>query len=116
VLHTAIAEAGGFTITMLGARRNGMLANIANPDDLSALFHNPAGLADQKGLRLHISNAMTFVDSQFRVQALDSERFPAINPPGCGEGTNAPCPWPVGADGYYAQPIKPTSTFGVLPY
>jgi long-subunit fatty acid transport protein len=110
------ARAGGFTITIIGGRRTGMQTNIGRPDDTTALFHNPAGLADQGGLRLHLSSSLTFLSTEFRLQALDPVRFPEINPAGCGTAGSSPCPWTIGADGYYEREIKPDRTFGVLPY
>jgi len=110
------AQAGGFHISILGVRRTGMMTNLANPDDVTALFHNPAGLADQPGTRVHVSSGMTFLDSEFRLQALDPKRFPEVNPAGCGAEGGAACPWPVAADGYYEQQIGPERYFGVIPY
>jgi long-subunit fatty acid transport protein len=116
VLAAAPAEAGGFHISIIGGRRNAMLAMLAAPDDLTALFHNPAGLADQGGVRLHLFGSMSFVENEFELMALDAERFPEINPRGCGEAGRDPCPWPIVGDGYYEQPISPESSFGVLPF
>jgi len=115
-LQAGIGWAGGFSISILGARRTGMLANLGSPDDLTALLHNPAGLADQRGWRFHVSGSSTFMDTEFRMQALDPVRFPAINPPGCGTGSEPPCPWPVDAEGYYTRSIEPERYYGVLPY
>ncbi len=100
------ARAGGFSISILGARRTGALTNLAAPDDVTALFHNPAGLADQPGTRAHVSGSMTFMDTRFRMRQLDPARFPALSP----------ADWPVDAEGYYQAEIEPESYFGVLPY
>lgn len=120
------ARAGGFHISILGVRRTGMMTNLANPDDVTALFHNPAGLADLAGTRLHLSSGFTALQSDFRLQALDPARFPEVNPyfkagvdgaaPTCGKDGSAVCPWPIGADGYYAADIAPTKYFGIIPY
>jgi len=115
-LAPARVDAGGFTITILGGRRTGMGTNIARPDDITALFHNPAGLADLKGVRAHLYTSMTFLGTEFDLQELDPARFPEINPKGCGEPGADPCPWPVGPDGYYVQQIEPERYFGILPY
>jgi long-subunit fatty acid transport protein len=116
VLAAAQAEAGGFHISIIGGRRNAMLTNLAAPDDMTALFHNPAGLADLRGRRFHLFGSMNFLQNEFEVMALDPERFPEINPEGCGQGDADPCPWPIADDGYYEQAISPESTFGVLPF
>jgi long-subunit fatty acid transport protein len=115
-LAPSLAMAGGFHISIIGTRRNAMLTNLAAPDDMTALFHNPAGLADRRGYRFHLFGSMNFLDNEFEVMALDPDRFPEINPAGCGEGDNDPCPWPVGDDGYYLDTIGPESSFGILPF
>lgn len=112
----APARAGGSTTSIFGARRNGMLTVMGKPDDLTALFHNPAGLADLKGIRTFLFVSPAFLRSSFRMQALDDKRFPAINPAGCGQGGANPCPWPVDAEGYYTREIRPEKYFGVIPY
>jgi long-chain fatty acid transport protein len=105
-IHPGRAEAGGFSVTQFGSRRTGMLANMGAPDEATALFHNPAGLADQHGWRLHLSSSMVFADSKFKLVALDPTRFPEID-------ANE---WPVGSDGHYERIIEPLSTMGFLPY
>ena len=111
------AWAGGFTQTTFGARRVGMHANLGNPDDLTALFHNPAGLATQPGIRIHVSGSLAITQQSFQLQALDQERFPEIykNCQG-GDWSSTSCDWPVGADGYYRDPIEPEKAIGGLPY
>jgi long-chain fatty acid transport protein len=53
VLGPAPAGAGGFEVLEHGAAATGMVgAFTAKADDVSALFYNPAGLADQRGLRV----------------------------------------------------------------
>jgi len=116
LIWPSILEAGGFHITIIGGRRNAMLTNIAKPDDLTALFHNPSGLGDLPGIRIHFFNSVTFLQNKFQLKALDPVRFPEINPVGCGETGNDPCPWPIDADGYYSKRISPESTFGILPF
>ena len=108
--------AGGFHISILGARRTGMMTNIADPDDGTALFHNPAGLADQGGTRLHLGSGLTFLKSDFSLMALDPDRFPEVNPKGCGGESKEPCPWPIDDEGYYEDSISPERYFGAIPY
>ena len=112
-----LSRAGGFTQTTFGGRRVGMHANLGNPDDLTALFHNPAGLAAQPGIRVHVSGSMAFTQQSFQLQALDQERFPEIYK-NCqsGDWSSSTCDWPVGADGYYRDPIEPEKAIGGLPY
>jgi long-subunit fatty acid transport protein len=108
--------AGGFTISVMGGRRSSSLVNLARPDDPTAVFHNPAGLADQKGVQLQASNAFYFVNTEFRMKQLDPTFYPEVNPAGCGVGQNDPCPWPVNSDGFYDRTIEPESYFGTIPY
>jgi len=110
------AWAGGSTTSIFGGRRMGMMANLGKPDDLTALFHNPAGLADQPGVNIYLFISPAFLTSDFRMQARDADRFPAINPAGCGTGSADPCPWPTDSEGYYTREISPEKYFGVLPY
>ena len=109
--------AGGFTQTMFGARRNGMHANLGNPDDLTALFHNPAGLAYQAGLRVHLSASLAFTEQSIQMKAHDKVRFPEIYK-NCTSGnwSSSSCDYPVGEDGYYLDSIEPEKAIGGLPY
>ena len=110
------ADAGGFHITIVGVRRTGMMANIANPDDVTALFHNPAGLADLPGSQLHLSSGVTMLNNATTLQQLDPARFPEVNPKGCGQAGAAACPFPVDSEGYYTQNFEPEKYTGVIPY
>jgi long-subunit fatty acid transport protein len=109
-----LARAGGFTMTSFGARRNGMLANLAFLDDGTALFHNPAGLADRHGVRFHASAGFALIEQSIKMRALDPSRF-AINTPECGLTPPRGMCWPVDGLGYYVDPIAPERTFGVMP-
>jgi long-subunit fatty acid transport protein len=111
-----VAEAGGFHITIFGVRRTGMLTNMGNPDDATALFANPAAMADHPGLEVQASVGVTFFDSHTHLQALDPIRFPSVNPPGCGMNGKAACPWPINSQGYYETDLQPTSYLGLIPY
>ncbi|MFC1482323.1 OmpP1/FadL family transporter [Myxococcota bacterium] len=110
------ARASGFSVLTFGGRRTAMVSNLAKPDDPTALFHNPAGLADQRGVQIYLFMAGGFMNLEAEVQELDPTRFPEINPEGCGEAGRDACPWPTDADGYYSRTIKPEKYFGVMPY
>lgn len=101
LLGAVRAKGGGFTIIEVGARKTGMMTGIARPDDLTAVYHNPAGLADQRGTRLHLSSGFCFVDADLRLRAW--------------EGSDGYIDTPVGPDGYFEGTIKPTRYFGVMP-
>ena len=109
------AVAGGFHITTMGGSRTSMTAILARPDDGTALFHNPAGLADQRGVRAHLSVGLPLMRMEQRLMALDAGRFPAINPEGCQQLPGG-CPWPVDSEGYYERAITPERIFGLLPF
>ncbi len=95
------ASAGGFTIIEIGAKKTGMMTSVANPDDLSAVFHNPAGIADLRGNRFLIYNGVAFVNAGARVKA-----WP---------GSESYVDKPVDDEGYFQGTIKPTRTFGIMP-
>lgn len=116
LVAVSAAVAGGFHISILGARRTGMMTNLANPDDVTALFHNPAGLVDLRGTRLHLSGGMTFLQTDAQLQALDPKRFPEINLADCEQASTPPCAWPIDDEGYYEESIAPERYFGVIPY
>jgi long-subunit fatty acid transport protein len=103
-------------VLTFGGRRVALVSNLARPDDPTALFHNPAGLADQHGVQIYFFLAGGFVDLEATIQALDPDRFPEINPAGCGQAGATPCPWPIGDDGYYRSSISPERYFGIMPY
>ena len=103
-------------MSIFGGRRMGMLANLGRPDDPTALFHMPAGLADQPGRQLYAFISPAFLSTDFRMKAHDPARFPAINPDGCGKPGAEPCPWPIDAEGYYTREVEPEKYFGILPY
>lgn len=117
-LWTGPALAGGFTIIELGAGKTGMMCSIAKPDDLSAVYHNPAGLADLHGTRLHLSTGLSFVDVTARLRAwpcgqgcYGSEDF--IDTP-YGDSEIDPI---TGQElpGYFEGNFKPTRYFGAMP-
>ncbi len=108
--------AGGFSMATFGARRGGMIATIGAPDDVSAVFHNPAGLADQPGAQIYFFLSPGVVDPEFRLKAHDPEFYPEINPSGCGEAGGSPCPWPVDSEGYYEEIITTERSFGLQPF
>lgn len=94
------ASAGGFGIPEIGVRRTAMGAMIGRPDELSALYHNPAGLVLADEWRLYISAGLSLVDTQFELAPwAESDRFLGTTPE---------------ADGYYA-PVKPSRAMGIVP-
>jgi len=62
VLMPAAAIAGGFSNPDFGARRMGMFAVTARPDDVTAVFHNPAGLTLQSGTEFYHAQSWFFLD------------------------------------------------------
>ena len=81
-------------------RRTAMGAVIGRPDELSALYHNPAGLVLADEWRIYISAGLSLLDTEFELQPWDrSDEFLGVTPE---------------ADGYYA-PVKPSRAMGVIP-
>lgn len=95
------ARAGGFAVPEIGARRTGMAAVVGRPDDLSAIYHNPAGLTLTQGTQLYVSLGASFVDTEFRLRPW----------PHSDEFISAP----VDAAGLYPA-TKPSRAYGVIPF
>jgi len=95
------AHAGGFGIPEMGVRRTAMAATVGRPDEPSAVFHNPAGLALQHGTRIYASFGLSFVSTEFRLQPWErSEEYLQD--------------FPVDDEGYYPS-TKPERAMGVIP-
>lgn len=100
LLWTSHAFAGGFGIPEIGVRRTSMGAVIGRPDDLSSLYHNPAGLVLADEWRVYVSAGLSLLDTEFELQPWDrSDEFLGTMPE---------------ANGYYA-PIKPSRAMAVIP-
>jgi long-subunit fatty acid transport protein len=96
----ASASAGGFGIPEYGIRRTAMGATVGRPDELSALYHNPAGLVLSDRWRLFVQGGLAFVSTEFELQPWDrSDEFLGVT----AEST-----------GYY-KPVKPSRAFAVVP-
>ena len=65
------ALAGGFSNLDFGLRRVGMLAVTARPDDITAIFHNPAGLTMIEGTQFYHQQTWSMIDMGLRLY--DSE-------------------------------------------
>jgi len=65
------ASAGGFSSLDFGSRRLGMMAVVGKPDDLTSLFHNPAGLTLLHGWNFYHGQTWIIGDTQFKMY--DSE-------------------------------------------
>src|SRR5579884_3210394 len=69
-----LARAGGFEVGEHGAAATGMVgAFVAKADDASAIFFNPGGLADQRGLQLYVGT--TLVNGQPSVTGVQDGDF-----------------------------------------
>jgi long-subunit fatty acid transport protein len=94
------ARAGGFGIPEIGVRRTAMGAVIGRPDELSALYHNPAGLVLADEWRLYMSAGVSLLATEFELQPWErSDEFLGTMPE---------------ANGYYS-PVKPSRAMGVVP-
>jgi long-subunit fatty acid transport protein len=94
------ASAGGFGIPEYGVRRTAMAATIGRPDELSALYHNPAGLVLSDEWRIYIQGGLSIVSTEFELRPWDrSDEFLGATPE---------------ASGYY-RPVKPTRAIGIVP-
>jgi long-chain fatty acid transport protein len=76
-LVPALAQAGGFYVPEIGPRAVGMAgAVVADPRDTSAIFHNPAGLAGQRGTQVQVAGSMFFGNVQFYRRPTDNPQMP----------------------------------------
>ena len=103
LLLTALSSqvhAGGFGIPEIGVRRTAMAAVVGRPDELSALYHNPAGLVLADEWRIYASAGVSLLATEFELAPWDrSDEFLGTTP----EST-----------GYYA-PVEPSRAMGVIP-
>ncbi len=93
-------RAGGFGIPELGVRRTAMGATIGRPDEPSAVFHNPAGLVLQHGLRVYLSAGLAMISTEFHLRPW--------------EGSETYLDAPVDGDGYYPT-TRPSRAMAVIP-
>ncbi len=100
LLGEGAALAQGFIIPELGARKNGTGAAIANPDDLSAIYHNPAALTRMPGTRVGLSLGMAFLQTRVRMAPF--------------EGSDRYITDPVDSEGYY--PLQDPAVFAPIPF
>jgi long-subunit fatty acid transport protein len=99
-MSAAQARAGGFGIPEIGVRRTAMAAMVGRPDELSALYQNPAGLVLADRWRVYMSMGLSLLSTEFELAPWDrSDEFLGATPE---------------ASGYYA-PVKPSRAFGVIP-
>lgn len=100
VALAAQAHAGGFGIPEIGVRRTAMGAVVGRPDELSCLYHNPAGLTLDDRWRIYVSGGLSLLSTEFELQPWDrSNEFLGVMPE---------------TSGYYA-PVKPSRAMGVVP-
>jgi long-subunit fatty acid transport protein len=94
------ARAGGFGIPEIGVRRTAMATVIGRPDELAALYHNPAGLVLADEWRIYMSAGLSLLATEFELSPWErSNEFLGATPE---------------ATGYYA-PVKPSRAMGVVP-
>jgi long-subunit fatty acid transport protein len=99
------AAAQGFIIPEIGARKNGMGTAIGRPDDLTAIYHNPAALALLSGTRVGFSFTAAFLYTDIRVHewyvGQGAQRGPFL-------------PDAADAEGYYER--QTPGTFAPIPF
>jgi long-subunit fatty acid transport protein len=100
------AAAQGFIIPEIGARKNAMGTAIGRPDDLSAIYHNPAALTRLRGTHVGMSFGAAYLRTNIR-----------LAPWGCdtsGCKSNQFIDRPVDAGGYY--PEQSPGIFAPIPF
>ena len=94
------ARATGSVVPEIGARKMSMGAVIGRPDDLSAVYHNPAGLTLSPGTNAYVSAGLSLLDTWLQLRPWPkSERYIDA---------------PVDAQGFYPKTL-PTGVFAVIP-
>lgn len=76
LLGSSAVQAGGFSNLDIGIKRCGMFAVVANPDDVSALYHNPAGLLNLKGNQIQVFNSLFLVGLGIKMYDSNYELYP----------------------------------------
>ncbi|MBN2056230.1 hypothetical protein JW905_14995, partial [bacterium] len=71
LLAPASSLAGGFTNLDIGTTRCARMGIVAKCPDLSAVFHNPACLADQDGSQVYASLLGAYVFTDLRLRYSD---------------------------------------------
>jgi len=99
-LAPASVFASGGIVPELGTRKTAMGAVIGRPDDLSAIYHNPAGLTLSPGINLYVNAGVSLIDTELRMRP-----WP---------GAEAYLTQPTDAEGYY-PPTAPSRAYGVIP-
>ena len=94
------AAASGGVVPEMGTRKLGMGAIIGRPDDLSAIYHNPAGLVLSKGVNVYLNVGLSLVDMELQLRPW--------------QGSDSYISEPVDEQGYYPS-FKPSRAFGVIP-
>ncbi len=61
------AAAQGFIIPEIGARKNAMGAAVGRPDDLSAIYHNPAALTRLRGTHIGTSFGAAYLKTNIKL-------------------------------------------------
>ncbi len=89
LLFASLAQAGGFSVPIIGSRMIGRGSFGAVADDTTAIFHNPAGLARQKGYRVDLSAVTIYSHTRYRLE---------------------------GEEGTLSEPIRSDKPYGVLPF
>ena len=100
LLTPAPALASGGVVPEMGTRKLGMGAIIGRPDDLSAIYHNPAGLTLNTGVNIYLNVGISLVNMELKMRPW--------------QGSDKYISEPVDADGYYPA-FKPSRAFGVIP-
>lgn len=106
LLVPRVADAGGFGIPEVGARRTAMAAVVGRPDEPSAIFHNPAGLTLLPGMRVYATFGLSLLDTEFKLRPWDCEADACRS--------DELLEREPGSDGYY-DTTRPTRAMGAIP-
>jgi long-subunit fatty acid transport protein len=114
LLHGQDARAQGFIIPELGARVNSMGAAVGRPDDLSAIYHNPAALALLPGTQVGLSFGASMLGTDIRVRPWCNNGKPLGDPACATADSSRYITQPVDGSGYY--PRLTPMVFAPIPF
>ncbi len=79
-VQTSEVKAGGFANLDIGGMRCCMLSIVGKPFDPTAVYHNPAGLAEQKGRSFYSSLLLASVHTKFKLRYSDGTTSEKVTP------------------------------------
>ena len=101
MIEAGAALGQGFILPGMGTRKNGTGVAVGRPDEITAIYHNPAALVNLKGSRMYFNANAALLNTHFRLMSWPkSDEFITT---------------PVDSEGFYPE-VKPKRIFAVVPF